>query len=270
MNTARRWINWQIQKILPDPGQSYQRVELDQVVFEEIEWRADERVLDVGCYQGVSSSGIADRVGSVVAVDISPAALRGIRHARISPACADGQALPFTGASFDTVFCHLVANLFPQPAAAAREFVRCLAPGGRIIISVSNLHAPYQRLNRLMERTWPRCNWATLVRSQNHWPARRWIEAFEGLGAALDRTYSCNLGWPLIPRLRGRWIIPNRLMWCWSRAARRISALPVETVTPHFAAHDYLLVFVKRKNRRRVHDNSNRLNGRSPYIRAAE
>src|ERR1041385_3811984 len=155
MNAARRWFDWQLQKVLPDPGQSYQRVEMDQVIQDEIIWRADERVLDVGCYRGESGSAIADRGRSVVAIDISAQPLSEIHARRVFPIGPDGQGLPFESASFDTVFCHLTANLLPRAGAAAAEFVRCLKPGGRVIISVCNVRAPYQRLNQLMEQAWP-------------------------------------------------------------------------------------------------------------------
>lgn len=241
MKTLRRWMNWQLEKVLPDPKQSFQRIEPDRVLFEEIDWAPTERVLDVGCYRGHYMNAIAPRVRSVVGIDLN--------HTDIPPdspcICGDGQSLPFADGSFNTILCHMTANLFPRPDAAAREFVRCCASNGRIIVTVCNLHAPYQRVNATLERWWPRCDWATLRPSQNGWTARHWCDAIQSSGASIERTYSCNLCWPLVPRVRGRWIIPNRVMHSWNQTVRRVSRLPLQTAQPHFAAHDYVLVFRK-------------------------
>ncbi len=241
MKTLRRWMNWQLEKVLPDPKQSFQRIEPDRVLFEEIDWSPTERVLDVGCYRGHYMNAITPRVRSVVGIDLNREDLSGESLC----ICGDGQSLPFADASFDTILCHMTANLFPRPDAAAREFVRCCAPNGRIIVTVCNLHAPYQRVNATLERWWPRCEWATLRPSQNRWTAQQWCDAIQSSGASLERTYSCNLCWPLVPRLRGRWVIPNRVMHSWNQTVRRVSRLPLQTSSPHFAAHDYVLVFRK-------------------------
>ena len=75
MNTVRRWVNWQMQKVLPDPGRSFQRIELDRVILDEIVWQADERVLDVGCYRGHYASQLADRGARVTGIDIDPTSM---------------------------------------------------------------------------------------------------------------------------------------------------------------------------------------------------
>jgi SAM-dependent methyltransferase len=239
----RRWAGWQLEKALPDPGRSFQRLELDEALFHGIDWPAGERVLDVGCYRGEYSRAIADRGGVVVGLDVDEAALVGAGGDGNWRVRGDGQHLPFADAAFDTIFCHMTANLFPAPALAAREFARCCAPGGRVILSVCNLRAPYQRVNAALEHLWPDCPWATLRTSANRWSARDWSEALASAGAPLAEIYSCNLCWPLVHRIRGRWIIPNRLMWRWNRAVRRRTGLSLRTDRLHFAAHDYVLVF---------------------------
>src|SRR6516165_6681785 len=73
-----------------------------------------DRVLDVSTGTGeaaLQALPIAGESGLVVGVDISPAMLRGardrLREQRFLPVAADGQALPFPDASFDSVVCHL-------------------------------------------------------------------------------------------------------------------------------------------------------------------
>lgn len=248
MNTVRRWVNWQLEKVLPDPGQSFQRIEPDRVLFEEIDWSQSERVLDVGCYRGHYAHAIARRVRSVVGLDLDRMALSDFSDKSIPLLCADGQAIPLVEGSFDTILCHMTANLFPNPDRAASEFVRCCKPDGRIILSVCNLRTPFQRVNGALERRWPDCTWATVRTSRNRWSAQAWINCLRLLGATLERTYSCNLCWPLIPRIRGRWVIPNRVMHSWNRTVRQVSRLPLQTGTSHFAAHDYVFVFRMRSS----------------------
>jgi SAM-dependent methyltransferase len=247
VTTLRRWMNWQIEKVLPDPGQSFQRIEPDRVLFEEIDWSADERVLDVGCYRGHYARAIAPRVRQVVGLDLNRDALRTVTSDTVNALCGDGQALPFADDAFDTILCHMTANLFPRPGDAALEFVRCCKPEGRVILTVCNLGSPYQRVNATLERVWPECEWATVRTSHNHWTARQWSEAIVSHGARPEQTYSCNLCWPLVPRIRGRWVIPNRVMHSWNQSVRRITGKPLKTDGPHFAAHDYVLVFRKQR-----------------------
>ena len=48
----------------------------------------------------------------------------------------DAQALPFPEASFDAVLCGYGLMHLPEPAAALREMLRVLRPGGRAALSV--------------------------------------------------------------------------------------------------------------------------------------
>lgn len=237
----RKWFAWRLQRVLPDPGVSFQRIELDEALLHQVAWRRGERVLDVGCYRGDYCRALRGRGCKVVGMDVNEPSMLEDAQGDTPRVCGDGQRLPFEDGSFDTVLCHMTANLFAEPARAAAEFVRCCAPGGRIVLSVSNLRAPYQRVNRLLESCSPRCSWATLRTSANHWGPERWLDALSARGAEAEAVYSCNLCWPLVHRVRGRWIIPNRLMWLWSRSVRRFTGLPLRTGRPHFAAHDYLL-----------------------------
>jgi SAM-dependent methyltransferase len=78
--------------------------------------------------------------GFVIGADISPAMLEGAR-ARLNeplfwPVAADGQALPFSDASFDCVICQLGLQFFPNPALGLAEFRRVLRSGGSAAVCV--------------------------------------------------------------------------------------------------------------------------------------
>lgn len=101
-------------------------------------------VLDVGAGIGQialearTRAGIA---GHVVALDISVDALRECRIesgfqdgelATISFVCAEALALPFADDTFDHITTRSVLIYVRDKGAAAREFRRCLRPGGRV------------------------------------------------------------------------------------------------------------------------------------------
>lgn len=220
---------------------SFQRVELDQILFDEMAWSAHESVLDVGCDQGQHVLRLRDRVRRVVALDLNPAGPQGLSHAGVEAICGDAQQLPLTTWSFDTVLCHHVAFLFPRPDLAAIELARVCAPGGRVLISISNRRCPYQLVNAAIDRLRPGTG-----RPANEWSIGEWSRGLIAAGLVHAATYSCNLCWPLVPRIRKRWLIPNRMMHTWNRTVRRLSSVPLKTPHPHFAAHDFVLHFVKR------------------------
>jgi ubiquinone/menaquinone biosynthesis C-methylase UbiE len=101
-----------------------------------------ERVLDVGCGPGATALAFAERVASVVALDLTPAmlvqarrlaAVRGLANVRFE--CGNAERLPFPDASFDVVTSRLAAHHVSDPAAMVAEAARVLAPGGVFLLS---------------------------------------------------------------------------------------------------------------------------------------
>ena len=125
--------------------------------------RPGMRVLDVGCGPGSITRGLAERVapGEVVGVDLSretlaaareEAAARGVTNLRYEEASV--YQLPYADGSFDVAYAHQVFQHLREPAAALREMLRVLRPGG--LVAVRDV------------------DWGTAT----YWPADPWIDRF--------------------------------------------------------------------------------------------
>jgi ubiquinone/menaquinone biosynthesis C-methylase UbiE len=108
--------------------------------------RMGGRVLDAGCGGGGMPLSFAEEADFVVGIDlvnrfgkagVTLAAERAT--ANLTFLQADGQALPFAGASFDWVFSHAVIEHVADAPRYLRECARVLRPGGAMYLST----APY-------------------------------------------------------------------------------------------------------------------------------
>lgn len=107
--------------------------------------RPGDHAIDVACGDGVYACWLADRVGPrglVAAVDIAPECLdlaRGRKFLCASSASvclvrADAAGLPFDDGSFDLAWCAQSLYSLPDLAAALREMVRVVRPGGVVAV----------------------------------------------------------------------------------------------------------------------------------------
>ncbi|MBE9376035.1 methyltransferase domain-containing protein [Saccharopolyspora sp. HNM0983] len=121
-------------------------------ILERLDPEPTGRVLDLGCGRGAALLAAADTLGPggiAVGVDrrcgrpvdaaaiAANAAAEGLAD-RVSVVCGDMRALPFPDASFDVVLSSVAVHDIrdaPGRAAAVREAVRVLRPGGRIAIA---------------------------------------------------------------------------------------------------------------------------------------
>jgi len=125
-----------------------------RVVVEAAELRAGERVLDIGCGTGNAALLAADHGAEVVGVD--PAArLLDVARARAADEGkaatferGDTASLPVADASVDVVLSVFGVVFAPDPAAAAAEIARVVAPTGRVVLTawmpggaISNMNA---------------------------------------------------------------------------------------------------------------------------------
>jgi SAM-dependent methyltransferase len=106
--------------------------ELGRAVVELLAPKAGERILDLGCGDGVLTEALVAAGAEVVGVDASPDMLAAAKARGLDARVMDGQALDFVG-EFDAVFSNAALHWMLDPAAVARGVFRALRPGGRFV-----------------------------------------------------------------------------------------------------------------------------------------
>lgn len=158
-------------------GSATQTRELE-VVFDLAGPLRNQRLLDVGCGDGIYLVEAA-RCGAVASgVDISEAMLIVARRraadagVTVDLGFADAQALPFDDDSFDVVLGITVLCFVSDPQTAVAEMSRVLAPGGRLVIGELgrwNTWAAWRRFRGwLGSTTWRHANFYSARQLTNH------------------------------------------------------------------------------------------------------
>ncbi len=100
------------------------------------------RALDVGCSTGIIAGRLAERLGSVVGVDIDEPAIRYAQMEHGSDTCrffvGDSMNLQFPAQSFDVVICAQVYEHVPDAHRLVAEIHRVLRPGGVCYFAAAN------------------------------------------------------------------------------------------------------------------------------------
>jgi SAM-dependent methyltransferase len=98
----------------------------------ELNPRPGERILDLGCGDGVLTAQIAARGATVVGVDASPEMVAAAVAAGLDARVVDARALRFDR-EFDAVFSNAVLHWIPEADAVLKGVARALKPGGRFV-----------------------------------------------------------------------------------------------------------------------------------------
>jgi SAM-dependent methyltransferase len=106
--------------------------DLGQPVLELLAPQPGERVLDLGCGDGVLTEKVMAKGASVVGVDGSTPQIAAARARGIDARVMDGQALAFER-EFDAVFSNAALHWMRESDAVIRGVARALRPGGRFV-----------------------------------------------------------------------------------------------------------------------------------------
>ena len=91
-----------------------------------------ERILDLGCGDGVLTAKFAEMGCSVVGIDASAAQIEAARKLGLDARVMDGEKLAFDGA-FDAVFSNAALHWMRNPEAVISGAWRALRPNGRFV-----------------------------------------------------------------------------------------------------------------------------------------
>lgn len=106
--------------------------ELGAPVVELLAPRAGERILDLGCGDGVLTEALKNLGCEVVGVDASAEQIAAARRRGLDARVVDGESLPFDG-EFDAVFSNAALHWMKQADAVIAGVKRALRPGGRFV-----------------------------------------------------------------------------------------------------------------------------------------
>lgn len=106
--------------------------ELAGAVFAMLAPRAGERILDLGCGDGVLTAEIKAAGADVVGVDLSDELLAVARMKGLTVRKLDGHALDFVS-EFDAVFSNAALHWMRAPHLVVAGVARALKPGGRFV-----------------------------------------------------------------------------------------------------------------------------------------
>jgi SAM-dependent methyltransferase len=101
-------------------------------VVELLAPRAGERILDLGCGDGVLTAKLAAIGCDMVGVDGSPAQVEATRALGLDARLMDGERLELD-AGFDAVFSNAALHWMRRPGAVIDGVFRALKPGGRFV-----------------------------------------------------------------------------------------------------------------------------------------
>jgi len=108
-----------------------------------VDLRPNQRVLDIGCYDGYILRRLTNEAPIVgIGVDVSLRAVKraeaGSEEARLAFAACEAGHLPFLDASFDVVLCSEILEHVVGFHAVLNEIARVLRPGGRLYATIPN------------------------------------------------------------------------------------------------------------------------------------
>lgn len=122
-----------------DPATEHDERRLRERILRRIAVDNSSSILDVGCGKAWLAQALLPQGATVCSLDISTANPR--RALELYPSekhcavVADAYALPFRDGTFDFIVSSEVIEHVPDPRSFVHELLRCVKPGGKLIIS---------------------------------------------------------------------------------------------------------------------------------------
>jgi len=132
----------------------------EEKIFELVDARPDQMILDVGCASGRQLFKLASKIKEGFGTDISQGFIdkanehktkQKVENLHFSKALIE--SLPFESGMFDTIICGEVLEHVHDKDVALAELIRVLKPTGHLVITVPNLNSDgtwWGRLSRLL------------------------------------------------------------------------------------------------------------------------
>lgn len=128
------------------------KIDYNEWVLDSVEWRGDERVLDVGSGSGIYFEPLQRRVPNLhyTGIDLSPGML-GKHPGQGTVSVADAQQLPFADDTFDVLMANHMMYHLKDIDEAIVEFRRVLRPDGLLMVATNSVQT-MPELQVLMRR----------------------------------------------------------------------------------------------------------------------
>lgn len=159
--------------------------DLPQIVLDQITWRGDEWVVDVGAGTGLYASPTLARTGRYVAGDLSAGILAAIPP-EVQRVNLDAQQLPVARQAVDVLLANHMLYHVPDQAAALREFARVLRPGG-VVLAATNSDHNMPQLQHVLQQAFTDLAGVDLPATWLEAPTRRF--SLENGGALLATVF---------------------------------------------------------------------------------
>ncbi|MCL2789161.1 MAG: methyltransferase domain-containing protein [Desulfobulbus sp.] len=122
------------------------------LLFDLLDPRPGERLLDAGCGTGIFTQDVLDRGSLLTGIDLSIPMLTGaidrMRSSGFAALCADLCALPFADGSFDKVFSMTAIEFVADGSKVMAELDRVARRGGRVVVTTLNSLGPWAEQRR--------------------------------------------------------------------------------------------------------------------------
>ncbi len=120
---------------------SEQQINFPAWALDQIPWRGNERVLDVGCGAGVYVAEAMSRCRHYIAGDLSLGMLAELSEPIPDRLNLNAEALPFGANSFDVILANHMIYHVPDKKRACAEFRRALRLNGILLAATNSAHS---------------------------------------------------------------------------------------------------------------------------------